>query len=53
MSGLGSGGLGAIYQINNVLNPNGSLNTGTPDPEVWFNVEDLSVVGGARHGRPR
>ena len=24
MSGLGPGGLGAIYQINDVLNPNGS-----------------------------
>ena len=27
MSGLGPGGLGAIYQINDVLNPDGSLNT--------------------------
>ena len=46
MSGLGPGGLGAIYQINDVLNPDGSLNTATPDPEVWFDVEDLNEVGG-------
>ena len=46
MSGLGPGGLGAIYQINDVLLPDGSINTGTPDPEVWFDVEDLNEVGG-------
>lgn len=50
MSGLnGSGGtraLGTIFKVTDVLKADGSLNQSTPDPEQWFNVEDLTVLNG-------